>query len=382
LSITSQKREVVGKVRHAFEHQRGGAIGEWSVDDVTVAGDPADIGGAPVDIVFAQVEHRFMGVGRIQQITTGGMQHALRLAGGTGGVEDEQRILGVHAFRLALGRLAVHHIVEPAVARGLHVHRAAGMADHQYGFHRVGAGQLERGIDIGLQRDLLATAQAFIGGDDQFAGAVADAIGNRVRREPAEHHRVDRTDARTGQHGHGRIDNHRQIDGDAVALLHAEAAQRIAEPAGALVQRAIGDVLGRRVRAVRFEQQGGLVATRFQLAVQAVHAGIELAVFKPLDVEVGQVVADVLDDAGLLEPLQPLRRFAPERIGIGDRGLVLLLVGGFVDPRVLGELRVDGIEISHGALTCTWTLMCGCSMRRNRCHPVCPIRPRPRHRRA
>ena len=43
-------------VRHALEHQRGGAVGERAVDDVAVAGDPADIGRAPVDVAVVVVE--------------------------------------------------------------------------------------------------------------------------------------------------------------------------------------------------------------------------------------------------------------------------------------------------------------------------------------
>ena len=42
--------------RHALEHQRRGAVGERPVDDVGVAGDPADIGGAPVDVAVVIVE--------------------------------------------------------------------------------------------------------------------------------------------------------------------------------------------------------------------------------------------------------------------------------------------------------------------------------------
>ncbi|MNS73215.1 hypothetical protein D3C72_1066480 [compost metagenome] len=369
----------IGVVRYALEHQRGRAIGQRAVHDVAVAGDPADVGGAPVDVVLAQVEHRFMGVGRVQQVAAGGVQHALRLAGGTGGVEDEQRILGVHRFRFAAGRLAVDHVMEPAVARGLHVHRAAGVAHHQHGFHGIGAGQLQRRIDVGLQRNLPAATQAFVGGDDQLALAIADTVGDRVRREATEHHRVDRTDARAGQHGHGSVDDHRQVDGDPVALLDAQVAQRVAETAGALVQLAIGHVLGRRIRAVRLEQQGGLVATLFQLTVQAVHAGVELAIFEPLDVEVGQVVADVLDLRRLARPVQPLGGLAPERIRIGHRGLVLLFIGILVDTRLGGELRIDGVEISHGTLTCTLTLCVQPQHCSSRSPSVCPIHPRSRH---
>ena len=46
----------VGPGRHALEHQRGGAVGEGSVDDVAVAGDPAHVRGAPVDVALVVVE--------------------------------------------------------------------------------------------------------------------------------------------------------------------------------------------------------------------------------------------------------------------------------------------------------------------------------------
>ncbi len=57
LSITCQKRELSGVVRHALEHQRGRPVRERAVDDVAVPGHPADIGGAPVDLAGRLVEH-------------------------------------------------------------------------------------------------------------------------------------------------------------------------------------------------------------------------------------------------------------------------------------------------------------------------------------
>ena len=82
--------------RHALEHQRGGAVGERSVDDVRMPGDPADVGGTPVDVAVVVVEDMLVGHGGVQQVAAGAVLHTLRFAGGTGGVEDEQRILGVH----------------------------------------------------------------------------------------------------------------------------------------------------------------------------------------------------------------------------------------------------------------------------------------------
>ena len=46
-----------------------------------MAGDPTDIRRAPVNFKLAIIEHITMREGRIEQITAGGMQHTLRLAG-------------------------------------------------------------------------------------------------------------------------------------------------------------------------------------------------------------------------------------------------------------------------------------------------------------
>ena len=79
--MTSQKREAVGIVRHAFEHQRRRAVRERAVDDVAVAGDPADVGGAPVDVAVVIVEDVLMRQRGVDEIAAGRVQHALGLSG-------------------------------------------------------------------------------------------------------------------------------------------------------------------------------------------------------------------------------------------------------------------------------------------------------------
>jgi hypothetical protein len=101
----------VGEGGHAFEHDLGAAAGERAVGDVGVAGDPADVGGTPEHIVGLQVEGPLHGQDGVQQIAAGGVLHALRLAGGTGGVEQEQRMLGIDPFRFADIGLIRHHVI-------------------------------------------------------------------------------------------------------------------------------------------------------------------------------------------------------------------------------------------------------------------------------
>src|SRR3546814_3102870 len=100
----------------------------------------------------------------------------------------------------------------------------------------------QRRIGVGLEGNLTAAAQALVGGDHAVRLAVLDAPGEGIRREAAEHHRVDRADARAGQHGIGGFRNHRHVDGDAVALLDAARLQGIGEAADVLEELTIGDV--------------------------------------------------------------------------------------------------------------------------------------------
>jgi hypothetical protein len=68
--------------------------------------------------------------------------------------------------------------------------------------------------------------------DSQSSMRPASAVG----REAAEDDRMDRADARAGQHRIGRLGDHRHVDGDAVALLDAVLLQHVGEAADMLVQ--------------------------------------------------------------------------------------------------------------------------------------------------
>ena len=81
-----------------------------------MAGHPADIGGAPVDVAFVIIEHIVMGVGGTEQIAARGVQHALGLSGRAGGVKDKERVFRAHRFGRAVGGDLGRFLVIPAVA--------------------------------------------------------------------------------------------------------------------------------------------------------------------------------------------------------------------------------------------------------------------------
>ena len=149
--------------RDALEHQRRGAVGERAVEDVGVAGDPADVGGAPVDVAVVVVEDVLVRHRGVDEIAAGRVQHALRLAGRARGVEDEERVLGVHLRARAVVGHELHGLVVVDVAAGQHGDGAAGAAHHDDMVDAARA--LDRRVDIRLERHLAPAAQALVGGD-------------------------------------------------------------------------------------------------------------------------------------------------------------------------------------------------------------------------
>ncbi len=86
---------LLGGVGRSLVHDLGHAVGERAVDDVRVAGDPADVSSAPVHVSIGfQIEHVAMRVRDLGEVATTGVQDALGLTRGARGVEDEERVLG------------------------------------------------------------------------------------------------------------------------------------------------------------------------------------------------------------------------------------------------------------------------------------------------
>src|SRR5690606_15851543 len=218
--------------RVALVHHLGGAQRHGAVDDVAVPGDPADVGGAPVDVVLLEVEDVLGGQRRVDLVTAGRVQHALRTAGRARGVEDVGRVLGVHGHGGAVrGRLA-HQVVVPLVAAALHVHGVLGAAHHDHAAH---AGRLpQRLVDRRLEGQYLAATEAAVGRDHDRGLGVVDAVGEGARGEAAEHHRVRGADAGAGQHGDDGLGDHGHVDRHAVAQADALALEDVREAADLL----------------------------------------------------------------------------------------------------------------------------------------------------
>ena len=164
----------VGVERYALEEHGGRAVAQRPVNDVRVAGDPADVGHAGKNIAVVVVEDIAVGERGLQQVSRRGMGHALGAAGAARGVEKKERVLAVHVLDGAIGALTVHGLAQPDVALGIERNLVAGSPGHEHRAH-CGAGH-DRLVDGALERDGLATAHALVGGDHGRAARVVDAV--------------------------------------------------------------------------------------------------------------------------------------------------------------------------------------------------------------
>src|ERR1700733_4528189 len=228
-------------------------------------------------------------------------------------------------------------ILEPAVARCVHRHRGAGAAYHQHMLDALGASDAERAIRDFLERNALTAAQSLVRGDEHRRGAVRDPAAECLGGESSEYDGVDGSDSRAGEHRDRDLRDHRQIDGDAIALLDPERLQGVGALAHALVQLTVGDVL-RAVRIISLPDDRRLIATLGQMTVQAVARDIELAVVEPADMELIGGVAGVLDPGEILDPVDPAADIAPEALRVLNGFGVHAFIVGALDERVAREV--------------------------------------------
>ena len=333
------------------EHLRD-AVGQRAVDDVGVAGDPADVGGAPVDVVVLEVEDRPVGVRGADEVAAGGVQDALGLAGGAGGVHDVERVLGVEGLGGVGGRGALDGVVPPHVHRVVPGDVLAGTPDHEHLLHGVAqaGGLLARLVDGRLERGRRTAAVAAVGGDHDLGLAVLEARGQRVGGEPAEDHGVRGADAGAGQHRDHGLGDHRHVDRDPVAGGDTHVGQCVGGLGDQVLQLGVGDGTG-VTDGLADEVDGDLVAAAgLDVAVHAVVGRVQRAADVPLR---ERRVGPVEDLGERLGPGQALRLLGPEAlavlrggvVGVGGEVGVLREVRGRLEAAVLLEQVRQGLVV-------------------------------------
>ncbi len=185
-------------------------------------------------------------------------------------------------------------------------------------------------IHVCLERNLSTSTDALVGGDDAGRFAVFDTSGNRIGREAAEDHGMNRADTGAGEDRDRRLRDHRHVDGDAVAFLDAARLQHVGEAADLGMQLLVGKLLV-VLGIVTFPDDCGLVTALGDMAVDAVVAGVERSILEPFDRDIVRVVGGVLDLAERLDPVDAPGLLGPEAVRVLDRTGIHFLVFGVVD---------------------------------------------------
>ncbi len=228
---------------------------------------------------------------------------------------------------------------------------------------------LDRLISLGLVVEQLAVSEVAVHRDQDLAVRIGNPVTTRGAGEPAEHLAVDHAHPRAREHRHRQLRHHRQVERHPVPGLHpGEITQQRRELIHAPLKPRVGDLLRLLVLGLRHPDQRVLAPTRFQVAVDAVHAGVQAPADPPLPERRIAGVQDrvppavplehlrVLDEAVrvalLLEPLQDRRvvrvRLLDEILG---RRVVLLLAPVNRDLRLrhsrLGRLSARRCLLVH-----------------------------------
>ncbi len=208
------------------------------------------------------------------------------------------------------------------VASGDALHRRESAIDQQH-LGRLVARQPDRLVEQRLVADHLAGAAAGIGADDEHRLGVVDPAREAAAREAAEHHRMDRADARAGQHREHRLRDHRHVDQHAIALPGSERLQAGRHPIHFGMQfREAVDALDTGLG--RYADQRVLRRSRREVPVHGVVAQVRAAAGEPARERCPARIADAVER---VLPVDQRRLLGPERVAIGQRATVKVGVG-------------------------------------------------------
>jgi hypothetical protein len=254
-------------------------VRERPVHDVRVAGDPPDIGRAPVHVVLVDVEDHAVRRGDAREVAARRVHDPLGLAGRAARVQQVERVLGVHVLGLARRGLAPDEVVVPDIASlGVRMLRPGSPNRHHVLDRRASR---QRGVRVRLQRHLDAATVPAVLRDQGLGAGVVDAVPQRLGREPAEHHGVRRADPGAREHRDRQLGDHAHVDRNTVALAHAERPQAVGQPADLAEQLPVRErspLAGLALPVIR----DLVAAARLDVAVQAVVRGVQRAAHEPL----------------------------------------------------------------------------------------------------
>ena len=181
-------------------------------------------------------------------------------------------------------------------------------------------------VRVGLQRCNATATRSVVGRDDDLGVRSVDPGGKGVRGEPGKYDGVDGADAGASEHGVGSFRDHRQINHHTIAFVHTQLFENVGHLADLAVQLGVCDVQSGILGIIRFPDDGGLIAARFQMAVDAIGRDVQHTVFEPFDGHISGRKADVFDLRIGFDPIDAFALLTPEGDRIRDRSGVDFLI--------------------------------------------------------
>src|SRR5262249_28388619 len=247
-------------------------------------------------------------------IATVDVYYSLRFAGGSAGIEDVQRVFGVHDFRRTVGGLLADQFVEIDFVKFKLTGRIGAAQDNNL----IYALKTNNGfLHNGAQAHALASTIADISSENDACLSIFNAAAQGLHAEAGVNHGVDGADARAGQHGNHAFQIQRHINNDAVTFLHPQGLQRIGGTGNEVQELAVSHLPFGAIFACP-DVGDFIFASSPDLAVETVPGDIALAADKPFE---GRILP-VKNLCPGLEPFQFVGHIRPEAVGIFNRALV------------------------------------------------------------
>src|SRR5438270_741979 len=89
--------------RGSLKHHTGHTGHQWTIDDIAMPGDPANISRTPIDIIGLDIEDKLRSRIDPNTVTAMNMHHAFRFPGTAASIENIEDIFGVHLLARDFG---------------------------------------------------------------------------------------------------------------------------------------------------------------------------------------------------------------------------------------------------------------------------------------
>ncbi|KAH3663721.1 hypothetical protein OGAPHI_005122 [Ogataea philodendri] len=275
-----------------FKDDGSAANSQWTVEGIRVTCNPTNVSRSEEDVFWLHVKHILSGEESTQQEPARAVDNTFWSTRGSGGVEHEKWVFGVHWHWGT-------HLLNGRTVFQTFVHDLLGV-------------------------DGLATSFTLIAGDHGLTSSVADSVLDRTCRETCKDDRMDSSKTNNGQHGDQCFGGHWEINSHSITFFDSPALQNTSN-LGDLVQQLTVSESGALLLVICLENDGSLVRVGKGMSINTVVARVQFSTNKPGRVTIGQ--RSSLNVLELLVPVQVLfGKRSKKTLRVFDR----LLVQSFV----------------------------------------------------